>query len=212
MVTDIIERISTPNYPPVKKGLSEFLFFARLNNSAGLSLHASDLYLRETKKYNRHFQMMIIHHKPHNRLAIASRISLPIQPKSFFDVNQLGVIWGNGPTCEVKIGDLQSIRSILGTQGMQALEETVSLICLTSNQLNWPLAKIEINDVSDPEILDWQYVCLLLFFNSNFESADSYLHKLYPILDDLTKRFSAEQAEIMQKSIFFDVQTTLQQN
>ncbi len=73
--------------------------------------------------------------------------------------------------------------------------------------LEWPLYRIEISYILDPEVKDWEYVLLLLVFTCDFDVANRHLHELYSEIDLLTNRLSTEEQEVLQRMIFFDIKT-----
>jgi hypothetical protein len=216
MVIDSRERPSDFHYPDLKKGPYEFSLLSCANRPNSSLLDNSGFYIRKiaapnTKKYYRRFGKLISHRRNYLRYEDASRLAFTIPPESVSIANASQFSKeADQIQCSVKLEDFLAIQSVLGSVGMKTLQEVLDIIWLTSKKLNWPLEKIQIDKVKDPEVLDWQYIRLLLFFVSDFESADNFLHKLYPILDELSTKLDVEQAEILQKLIFFDVQTTLQ--
>jgi hypothetical protein len=132
--------------------------------------------------------------------------------------NQRGIIWYSGLYKRaqddssrnlVEYRDPKVIESLLSSVGLSVLGKLIQLIQHTSKQENWPLSKIEIEYIKHYEIENWQYVKLLLFFETDFEKADEYLHSLYPIIDDFALKLTNPEQLILQKSIFFDVRANL---
>lgn len=95
------------------------------------------------------------------------------------------------------------IEGLLGNNGKYVLGQVLKVI--KDIALEWPLARIEISYMRDPEVKDWEYVLLLLVFTSDFDVADNYLHELYSKIDLLTSRLSTEEQEVLQRMIFFDI-------
>ncbi|MDO8636189.1 MAG: hypothetical protein Q7R34_08100, partial [Dehalococcoidia bacterium] len=71
----------------------------------------------------------------------------------------------------------------------------------------WPLTRMEVRYVVDPEVKGWEYVLLVPMFSCSFDVADGYLHELYTYMDAMGEELSKEESEILQKLIFFDVET-----
>ena len=111
--------------------------------------------------------------------------------------------------CPIEFNDRLSIESLLGTLGMDVLQRVLDLICDTSQNQNWPLVRIKVIHTKDFELPNWQYVLVVMFFASDFDTADNRLHELYNILDNLGSLLTNEEAEVIQKKLFFDVQTTI---
>ncbi|MDD4877232.1 MAG: hypothetical protein PHQ86_08935 [Dehalococcoidales bacterium] len=128
----------------------------------------------------------------------SSALSLPTFTKQ--PVKEVLVI-----SCPCELNDPQSIRTFLGVLGMNTLQRVLNVVCNKSNEENWPLLNIQIYHVNDPDVPNWEYIRIIIVFASDFEAADRYIHIIYPILDDLSKKLSPKQAEILQKKLFFDV-------
>lgn len=94
----------------------------------------------------------------------------------------------------------------LGTVGVRVLKCVLDLIADSFSTRDWPLQKVEISHVNDPEITRWEYVLFVFKFNCDFDSADNYLHEFYQELDNLTKRLNQEEQSIIQGALFFDIE------
>ena len=112
------------------------------------------------------------------------------------------------PAIEVVYENQELIETLLGEEGKKVLGKTLVLIDNTARKFKWPLHKIEIQRASDIEVNNWNYVLLVLFFDSDFDTADEYLHLLYGELDGLATTLTSEEQDILQRSIYFDVETT----
>jgi hypothetical protein len=99
------------------------------------------------------------------------------------------------------------VETLLGSSGKHVLEQLVSLIRRLAQERDWPIKRVEVRYVRDREVEDWHYVLLLLVFTCDFDTADRYLHELYNEVDLLTSKLNAEQQEVLQRMIFFDVET-----
>lgn len=95
---------------------------------------------------------------------------------------------------------------MLGSKGKYTLEKVLSLVKNSSAELDWPLTRVEICHVRDPEVEDWEYVLLLLVFTCDSDTANRHLYELYDHIDTLSRKLSDEEAEILQRMIFFDIE------
>ena len=110
---------------------------------------------------------------------------------------------------KVGYNDFGAVEQLLGAAGMRALEKVIRLISDTSQNEDWPLTKIEVNWVKDYEVKNWQYIWIVLVFETNFDKADEYLNNLYPKIDKFATALTEEEQLILQKKLFFDVRATL---
>ena len=113
------------------------------------------------------------------------------------------------PKTQVLFRNRASIETLLGDKGKRLLERLIGLIEDTSREKDWPLIRVEVNCIKDVEVRDWQYILFILIFDSDFESADKYLHDFYEILDLLIDTLDKEEQYIFRRMLFFDVGTTL---
>lgn len=112
-------------------------------------------------------------------------------------------------TIDIVYNNRELIEGLLGNQGKSVLEKVVNLIQDTVQENSWPLNEVEVHHITDLEVKDWRYVLLELLFNSDFDSADKYLHDFYEKLDTLTDTLNDEEQEILRGMLFFDVGTTV---
>jgi len=108
---------------------------------------------------------------------------------------------------KISYANQASIETLLGSHGRSALEKVLSLVKRSVAKLDWPLVEVEIRYVRDPEVKDWEYVLLILVFTCDFDTADKHLYELYDQIDILIDKLSAEEQEILQRKIFFDIKT-----
>jgi len=106
---------------------------------------------------------------------------------------------------EITYLNQELVEGLLGNNGNYVLGQVLKVI--KDIALEWPLDRIEISYMRDPEVKDWEYVLLLLVFTCDFDIADRYLHELYNEIDILTSRLSTEEQEVLQRMIFFDIKT-----
>lgn len=106
---------------------------------------------------------------------------------------------------QIQVNDQFAVNELLGDKGRHILDRVISLVEDFSAKQNWPLIRIEISLIKDEEVQNWQYILLRLIFNSDFESADNYLHDFYHRLDDLADSMNDEH--IFRRMFFFDVGT-----
>ena len=114
------------------------------------------------------------------------------------------------PKTQVLFRNRVSTKTLLGDKGERLLEKLISVIEDTSREKDWPLIRLEVNCIKDFEVRDWQYILFILVFDSDFDSADKYLHDFYKILDLLTDTLDQEEQDIFRRMLFFDVGTILQ--
>lgn len=113
------------------------------------------------------------------------------------------------PSLKLTYNDRVSIYSYLGVVGMDLLDKILVLVNYQRKDFNWPLSEVTIFRTHDPEINNREYVLVLFVFNSDFETADKYLHDFYRILDIAVKKLTEEENNILQGKIFFDIKTAI---
>lgn len=114
----------------------------------------------------------------------------------------------SGTDILISYADQSAVEALLEEQGKKVLRKTLMLINNTAREFKWPLNKIEIQCASDIEVKNWNYVLLVLFFNSSFDTANECLHLLYGKLDGLATSLISQEQDILRKLIYFDVETT----
>lgn len=109
----------------------------------------------------------------------------------------------------IEIGYLNQelVESLLGSEGKYVLEQVLSVVKDLALEMDWPLDGVEIRHVRDAEVKDWEYVLLLLIFTCDFDTADRHLHELYNQIDTLTSKLSDKGQEVLQRMVFFDIET-----
>jgi hypothetical protein len=110
---------------------------------------------------------------------------------------------------DIEYYDREYIDSFLGNSGQLVLKQILALICDIFYKKHWPLTKIDVHHVKDIEVEDWEYILIVFTFHVSFEKADEYLHSFYNSLDDLASGFNETEKGILQRMIYFDIQTTL---
>ena len=113
------------------------------------------------------------------------------------------------PKTEIVYKSPESVEALLGDEGKHVLEKVIGLIENASQKQDWPLTRVEVNHVEDAQVENWQYVLIVLIFDCNFDAADEYLHNFYEQLDSLTDVLGNEEQNILQRKLFFDVETTV---
>ncbi len=108
---------------------------------------------------------------------------------------------------EISYLNREHAETLLGSRGKSALGQVLSVVKSLAQGMEWPLDRVEVHYVRDPEVEDWEYVLLLLVFTCDFDTADRYLHKLYNQIDMLTGKLSDEEQEVLRRLIFFDIKT-----
>jgi len=142
---------------------------------------------------------------------VSIRKSLPVFPteQAVFDkIKELEKHDKTGTDAHISYINQDTIETLLGEKGKKVLGKTLVLIGNTARKFKWPLHKIEVQCVSDIEVKDWNYVLVVLSFDSDFDTADEYLHLLYRELDSLVTTLTYEEQDILQGLIYFDVETT----
>lgn len=89
------------------------------------------------------------------------------------------------------------------------LNKVIKLIRITSQKDNWPLNRLEIQLVDDSEVEGWQYILIMIYFNSDFDTADKYIRNFYNALDMFTNTLDNIEKDMLQRRIFFDVGITI---
>ncbi len=112
------------------------------------------------------------------------------------------------PAIDVVYENQEVVETLLGEEGKKVLRKTLVHIERVARKFKWPLHKIKIQRASDIEVKNWNYVLLVLFFGSSFDAANEYLHLLYVELDGLATTLTSEEQDILQRLIYFDVETT----
>ena len=96
----------------------------------------------------------------------------------------------------------------MGGVGQRVLDKVLRLANSVSTKQNWPLTKVQLQRYVDMDVPGWEYVLVILFFDSTFEIADNYLHEFYKHLDNLTSQLNEEEKEVMYKFLYFDIETS----
>lgn len=123
------------------------------------------------------------------------------------DIEVLPKLYKIAKPIEITYLNQELVEGLLGNNGKYVLGQVLKVVKDIALETDWPLNRIEISYVRDPEVKDWEYILLLLVFTCDFDTADRYLHELYNEIDMLTSRLSAEEQEILQRVIFFDIET-----
>ena len=139
------------------------------------------------------------------------RKNLPVFPaeQAVFDkIKELEKNDKTGTDTHISYINQDTVETLLGEKGKKVLGETIVLIGNAARKFKQPLHKIEVQCVSDIEVKDWNYVLVVLSFDSDFDTANEYLHLLYRELDSLVTTLTYEEQNILQGLIYFDVETT----
>jgi hypothetical protein len=110
---------------------------------------------------------------------------------------------------QIEYHNSKLIDSLLGELGKMVLGKLTTLIQDIRKKEFWPLIKIDIYHINDFEIENWQYILIILKFDSSLEKADEYLHIFYNKLDTFIAALSEEEQNILQRIIYFDIQTAV---
>ena len=129
---------------------------------------------------------------PHNPVADWLPTLEPVIKKPFINVSYI---------------NRDSIDNLLGIKGKITLGKVVNLIQKEAEEENWPLTKIEVHYRKDPEVEDWEYLVIVLYYDSSFEEANKYLNLLYDRLDEVADRLDPNEKAILAELIYIDIQT-----
>jgi len=108
---------------------------------------------------------------------------------------------------EITYLNQELVEGLLGNNGKYVLGQVLKVVKDIALETDWPLDRVEIRYVRDPEVEDWEYVLLLLVFACDFETADRHLNELYNEIGVLTGKLSDEEQEALRRMIFFDIET-----
>lgn len=106
---------------------------------------------------------------------------------------------------QIKYNNRASIEALLGEDGKIVLRKLIDLIKRNFHKYEWPLNQVEISFKEDSEVEKWQYILMVLIFDSNFETADKYLQDFYKELDMFGSTLDSEEQGILRRNIYFDV-------
>ncbi len=143
-----------------------------------------------------------------NTASIRKRLPVFLTEQAVFDkIKDLEKLDKISTNIHISYIGQDAIEALLGAEGKKVLGKTLVLIGNTARRLKWPIRRLEIQYVSDIEVKDWNYVLLVLFFDSDLDAADKYLHLLYGELDSLATTLTSKEQDILQRLIYFDVET-----
>lgn len=111
------------------------------------------------------------------------------------------------PFINVSYINHDSIDNLLGIKGKITLGKVINLIQKEAEKEDWPLTKIEVHYRTDPEVEDWEYLVIVLYYDSSFEDANKYLNLLYTRLDDMAEGFNPDEKDILAELIYIDIRT-----
>lgn len=111
------------------------------------------------------------------------------------------------PSINVSYINHDSIDNLLGIKGKITLGKVINLIQKEAEKENWPLTKIEVHYRKDPEVEDWEYLVIMLYYGSSFEDANKHLNLLYTRLDDIAEGLNPDEKDILAELIYIDIRT-----
>lgn len=111
------------------------------------------------------------------------------------------------PFINVSYINHDSIDNLLGIKGKITLGKVINLIQKEAEKEDWPLTKIEVHYRTNPEVEDWEYLVIVLYYDSSFEDANKYLNLLYTRLDDMAEGFNPDEKDILAELIYIDIRT-----
>ena len=135
---------------------------------------------------------------------VSAYLKIPYIAKDRFSVIPCTIV---AKPVNVYYANSDAINALLGIKGKEILNKVLSLIQEEAAKEEWPLKEIEVCSTKDFEVNEWEYILMILHFNSTFEIADEYLCGLYEKIDTLSNSFDKEGQEILQRDIYFDVRT-----
>lgn len=109
---------------------------------------------------------------------------------------------------EIEYQNKEAVEQLLGGVGRKVLDKVLRLANTVSKKQNWPLTKVRIQRYKDYELPSWEYVLVIMVFDTTFEIADEYLHEFCDQIDLLNKKLSDEEQTILRELFSFDVTTT----
>lgn len=99
------------------------------------------------------------------------------------------------------------VERLLGKRGIPLMHKVLDLVRTLATTQRWPLVRVDVRAIRDPEVEGWEYVLLVPVFGCSFDIADGYLHQLYAHIDGLGASLSEDEGDLLRKLIFFDVET-----
>ncbi len=90
----------------------------------------------------------------------------------------------------------------------QLVRRVIAEVQSAAKSEGWPLNRIEVNLYQDPEVTGWEYLVVLMVFDSSFELANQCLLKLCYRLDEFSGQLKAGEADLFRRLIYFDVAAT----
>lgn len=111
------------------------------------------------------------------------------------------------PSIGVSYDKESSVYTLLGAKGKIVLNRLISLVRKEAEKKNWPLTKIEVCYEKDSEVEDWEYIVVLLYYDSSFEEANRCLSSLYGRIDDLAEVLNSDEKKILAELIYIDIKT-----
>src|SRR5687768_7667519 len=94
---------------------------------------------------------------------------------------------------EIEYKDKESVEELLGGVGQRVLDKVLRLANTVSKKQNWPLTKVQLQWYKDYELPGWEYILVIMFFDSTFEIADEHLHEFCDYVDELYKKLTDEE-------------------
>ncbi|HLF05129.1 MAG TPA: hypothetical protein VI855_07925 [Dehalococcoidia bacterium] len=87
----------------------------------------------------------------------------------------------------------------------QLVRRVIAEVKSAARAESWPLKRIEIDLYQDPEVAHWEYLVVLLVFDSSFDLANQYLSQLYRRLDEFSAGLKSGELTLFRRLIYFDV-------
>lgn len=85
------------------------------------------------------------------------------------------------------------------------LHRVTALVSSVAKGEGWPLSRVQVDLYQDPEVVYWEYLVVMLVFDSPFSQADQYLKQLYPHLDVFSHDLTEPELDMWRRLIYFDV-------
>ena len=100
-----------------------------------------------------------------------------------------------------------STEHLLGSVGLEVLNQLVGLVHSTASNNHWPLAGVEWHLLEDPKVEDSQRLVLILKLNAAFEQADAVLKGFYQPMQQMADALPEDARHVLFDKIYVDVES-----
>lgn len=123
--------------------------------------------------------------------------------------NKLPTYESSQVSLQVSPSDLKRLTAGEGEADLgQLISKVINQVRVAAESEKWPLDRIEIDLYQDPEVASWEYLVVLLVFDSPFEVANKYLKELYHRLDSFSQKLKEKELNLFRRLVYFDIETT----